>query len=277
MVTGQFRRHILLLTYSVPLSQQFLFRSSLSTTARAAETAPGESSTPAPTNYQLPIDILAQCNQGLRQVNWDDRIALQSTWTAAEKGWQVTSAAPPSVDWRPTRNGIGLFAKVPIASGTVLRVGINGKNLKQFRSKQDIEDFCRADVLGSIQEYKSRLNYVKDYLWGYNPLADKNGFEIPPGLNNDDRFFGMWVPGNGLNHSENPNTVYRTLPGGTDEGIVLVALSDIAVDEECFDDYRRHGSAPAWLEQFARDKRVTLNFAGCNDFVDAVPPAAPTS
>ena len=266
-------RRTILLSSSLPQSQP-QFRSSLSTSALAAE-ATASGGAPKKYQYQLPINILGQCNQeGLRRnVNWDDRIALQATWTASEKGWQVTAAA--AVDWRTSPYGIGLFAKEPIAAGTVLRVGVNGRNLKQFRSTQDIEDFCRAGVSGSNREYQSRLNYVKDYLWGYSPVADENGYEIPPGMKDDDRFFGMWVPGNGLNHSENPNTVYRTLPGGTDEGIVLVALSDIAKDQECLDDYRRHGAAPAWLEQFAREKQVTLNFAGCNDFVNALPPASP--
>jgi len=220
--------------------------------------------------HQYPIAILEECQQ--RHVNWDDRLALQATWTAQEKGWQT------SVDWRDTPFGVGLFANEPIAAGTVLRVGRNGRNLKQFTSTQDIEDFCSAGcdngggnhTTTSTSEYQSRLNYVKDYLWGYSPVADERGYEIPgqeSSFSSEDRFFGMWVPGNGLNHREDPNTVYRTLPGGTAEGIVLVALTDIAQDEELFDDYRRHGSAPGWLKTFAKDKAVTLNFAECNDFV----------
>lgn len=272
--SGMFLRHSpILLLSSLPLPQQQLTSVSATALAAVSESASSSSAGP-PKKYQLPVDILAQCNQGLRQLNWDDRISLQSTWTASEKGWQVAAAV--AVDWRPTPYGIGLFAKEPIPAGTVLRVGINGKNLKQFRSTQDIEDFCTAAASFSNQEYQSRLNYVKDYLWGYSPVADEKGYEIPPGMNDEDRFFGMWVPGNGLNHSENPNTVYRTLPGGTDEGIALVALTDIAKDQECFDDYRRHGTAPSWLEQFAREKQVTLNFAGCNNFVNAAPSTTKT-
>jgi len=209
----------------------------------------------------FPIAIIQQCHQ--KQVNWDDRISLQAMWAAQEKGWQTDSC---SVDWRDTPFGVGLFANEDITAGTVLRIGKNGRNLKQFTCTQDIEDFCKN---GSATEddYRSRLDYVKDYLWGYSTVADDRGYEIPGQSFAKDRFFGMWVPGNGLNHSDTPNTVYRTLPGGTDEGIVLMALQNIVKDEELFDDYRRHGSAPAWLMEFAKEKQVTLNFAECNDFV----------
>jgi len=192
-------------------------------------------------------------------VNWDDRIALQATWTASEKGWQTEA-----VDWRETPFGVGLFAKEDIVAGTVLRIGKNGRNLQQFTCKQDIEDFC-----ASGEDYLARLNYVKDYLWGYSKVADESGY-VMPGKKSDDPenwFFGMWVPGNGLNHSPKPNTVYRTLPGGTEEGIMLLALTDVQEDEELYDDYRRHGSAPKWLKEFAQEKQITLNFAECNNFV----------
>ena len=55
--------------------------------------------------------------------------------------------------------------------------------------------------------------------------------------------------------------------GGTDVGINLVALTNIEAGEELYDDYRRHGSAPKWLLEFAKEYNVTLNFAECNDFV----------
>ncbi|KAL3897095.1 MAG: hypothetical protein SGARI_007001 [Bacillariaceae sp.] len=74
----------------------------------------------------------------------------------------------------------------------------------------------------------------------------------------------MWIPGNGLNHHTEPNTVYRM----SDDGIDLMSLKDIAKDEELYDDYRRHGKAPEWLEHWAKQHKVSLNFAGCNDFVD---------
>lgn len=206
-------------------------------------------------NKEYPIPILEECQQ--KSVNWDDRIALQATWTAKEKGWQTDA-----VDWRDTPFGVGLFAKEDVAAGTVLRIGKNGRNLKQFTCTKDIEDFC-----GNGVDYQPRLGYVKDYLWGYFNVADERGYEIPGNSDPENRFFGMWVPGNGLNHSPSPNTVYRTLPGGTEEGIMLVALTDIQKDQELYDDYRRHGSAPEWLKDFAKEKQVALNFAECNDFV----------
>ena len=188
----------------------------------------------------------------------ENRIALQAKWSNEEKGWQVP------VEWKNTPYGIGLFAAADIAAETTLRVGTNGNNLLQFKSVNEIETFCQQ---GKSEEYHARLNYVSDYLWGYSPInTDSKGYDLsPPG--EDERFYGMWIPGNGLNHKAVPNTVYRTRKGGTDAGIVLVSLCDIAAGDELLDDYRRHGLAPKWLQDFARTKNVSLNFADCNNFV----------
>lgn len=204
----------------------------------------------------FPINIM----DNIKGSDWENRIALQSKWSNREKGWQV------NVEWKTTPIGVGLFCCEDIPAGTILRIGTNGYNLMQFRNVQDIEAFCQEG--NDDKECQARLNYVKDYLWGYSPNnTDEQGYDLSPS-STCDRFFGMWIPGNGLNHSPNPNTVYRTRKGGTEEGIVLVSLCDIAAGEELYDDYRRHGQAPQWLFDFAQSKQVTLNFAGCNDFVD---------
>lgn len=203
-----------------------------------------------------PISVM----EAMSGADWDNRIALQAKWSNEEKGWQV------QVEWKNTPFGIGLFSCQDIPADSILRIGKNGYNLMQFHSEDEIEEFCK---LGENEaEYKERLYYVKDYLWGYSPNnTNRGGYELSERHVND-RFFGMWIPGNGLNHSPNPNTVYRTRQGGTKEGIDLVALSDIKAGDELYDDYRRHGRAPSWLLQFAKEKQVTLNFADCNDFVD---------
>lgn len=151
----------------------------------------------------------------------------------------------------------------------MLRVGKNGLNLLQFRDTTDIEIFCTNGATETDESaYRSRVGYVSDYLYGFDSDADENGYPMP----NDKtsavpRFFGMWIPGNGLNHRLQPNTVYRPAQGGTDEGISLVALTPIKRDDELVDDYRRHGTAPQWTLDFASQHQVTLNFAECNDFV----------
>jgi len=205
----------------------------------------------------------------MSSVDWDDRIGLQRKWPNANKGWKV------EVEWKQTPFGAGVFAAQDIEPETVLRVGQNGMNLMQFRSVDDIEAFCRgAQGSATDTEYRARVGYVSDYLWGFDPNADARGYEVVRQENSRPlapRFFGMWIPGNGLNHRLEPNTVYRPAAGGTDEGINLVALSPIKRGEELFDDYRRHGRAPDWLLAFARDYKVSLNFAECNDFVVAPP------
>ena len=222
------------------------------------------------------------------KLDWNDRIGLQDRYSLEEKGWEI------GVDWRSTPYGAGVFSKEDsvIEAGTILRRGIIGLNLKEFTSIDDIHEFCTTT--GTIEGiethgesgssgllYRAKLGYVKDYLWGFNKEADERGYDtntidkngssssnngssISSDDDNDDkRFFGMWVPGNGLNHNETPNTVYRP----TKDGIDLVALVDIRIDDELFDDYRRHGISSPWLKEFADIHNVTLNFADCNDFV----------
>lgn len=211
-------------------------------------------------------------------LDWSDRIGLQDRYTLEEKGWHV------HVDWRPTPYGAGLFSKQAIAKGTILRTGILGVNLKEFQSIADIDEFCNQqqhqqqenDDENPENVIIARREYVKDYLWGFSRFADEGGYPLDAEADVADasggrRFYGMWIPGNGLNHSPEPNTVYRLSPAGEGNndagGIDLVALTDIAVDDELFDDYRRHGKAPHWLKEFAQLYNVTLNFADCNDFV----------
>lgn len=186
-------------------------------------------------------------------LDWKDRIGLQDRFTLEEKGWKV------NVDWRSTPYGAGLFSKQDIKAGTLLRRGILGINLKEFASTEAIYEFCNS---GDSSEFGARLEYVKDYLWGFSKQTDERGYALSE-EGEEDRFFGMWIPGNGLNHNEVPNTVYRATP----EGIDLVALVDIAADDELFDDYRRHGTSSQWLKEFAIQHNVTLNFADCNEFV----------
>ena len=214
----------------------------------------------------------------VNNIDWDDRIGVQNKWTNKEKGWMV------SVEWKPTPFGTGLFAAQNIESGALLRVGSNGRNILELRSAYDIESFCsvtiyddeknkipdvNSEIFDDRNEYRSRLNYVKDYLWGFNPaLEDEQGYYNSNQANHLDSklFVGMWVPGCGLNHSPEPNTVYRANQvGGTDVGINLIR--NIRKREELFDDYRRYGTAPQWLSIFSEKKGVTLNFADCNDFV----------
>lgn len=201
------------------------------------------------------------------RLDWDDRIGIQDQFTLEEKGWKVP------VDWRSTPYGAGVFSNETIAAGTVLRRGILGVNLQEFTSRADIDNFCRSS--GGTEEErndsprsrkKAKLEYVKDYLWGFGTATDDRGYTVNSkngATSNDDRFFGLWIPGNGLNHNKHPNTVYRATPDGID----LVALVDIRPDDELFDDYRRHGTASDWLKEFATIHNVTLNFADCNDFV----------
>ncbi|KAG1653892.1 hypothetical protein FOA52_013775 [Chlamydomonas sp. UWO 241] len=81
-------------------------------------------------------------------------------------------------------------------------------------------------------------------------------------------WYGLWVPGNGLNHGPEPNVVYRAPPiGGVAVGIDLVAMTDVTAGEQLLDDYRRHGQPPAWAREFAASFGVSMNFSGCNDFV----------
>jgi hypothetical protein len=176
-------------------------------------------------------------------IDWNDRVGLQHLWDNQAKGWQV------NVEWKQTLYGVGLFAKQDIAKDTVLRIGRVGKNLVEFQSADAMLYFCQGN--------KDRVSYVADYFFGFDPKGDANI---------EDMWYGIWIPGNGLNHSPEPNTVYKA-GGIVTEGIDLVALADIKYGDELVDDYRRHGQPPAWARKFSEEFRVSLNFSGCNDFV----------
>jgi hypothetical protein len=208
----------------------------------------------------FPISVM----DAMEGADWTNRLNFQAKWSNKDKGWQV------AVEWKNTPFGVGLFAAQDITDGTIIRIGKNGFNLVQFQGVLDIESFCNEGQ--GDAEHHARLHYVSDYLWGYSyKNTDSRGYDIEPLEDKDsieDRFFGMWIPGNGLNHKPTPNTVYRTRKGGTEDGIVLVALGDITKGDELYDDYRRHGRAPQWLLDFSKAKQVSLNFAECNDFVE---------
>lgn len=238
------------LTRATTVSRLALLR-----TPQSSHTRLFMSSTSSSAN-EYPIKVLNCSHQKKNILDWDDRLGLQQMWSHAEKGWKVAD-----VDWKPTEFGVGLFAETDIAVDTVLRVGVIGRNLIQFRSVADINAFCSQHGKG---DYDKRLHYVKDYLWGFHSVTDERGYITALSDGSTNRFFGMWIPGNGLNHCNTPNTVYRK----TAVGIDLVALTDIKAGDEIYDDYRRHGSAPGFLKEFAAMHNVTLNFADCNDFVD---------
>lgn len=221
------------------------------------------------------IRVLESIQQGKKIIDWNDRMNLQSQWTMAEKGWNV------QVEWKATEYGVGLFAGEDIPAETIMRRGIFGYNLFEVQNVNDIERFCGAgDETSSSSnhdEYKARLRYVSDYLWGFDPNADQRGYPINSSSTMENWFFGFWIPGNALNHNNDPTMVYRSWTTTFEDvkqknaaGINVVALRDITKGEQIFDDYRRHGVAPQWLREFALSKsNMTLNFAECNDFVVA--------
>lgn len=118
----------------------------------------------------LPIDTIESRFTGL---DWSDRIGLQSKWTLEEKGWYV------QVEYRETPFGAGVFAMEDIPANTILRKGILNRNLVEFQTIQDIEEFCQKD--------QKLLDYVADYMWGFDPKQEERGNVSNPS------FFGMWV------------------------------------------------------------------------------------
>jgi SET domain len=192
-------------------------------------------------------------------IDWNNRLQLQSLFQPRQVGWQVP------VEWKHSRHGTGVFSTKNVPRGTLLRVGQVGQNLVSVESVNEIEQFCRGSIQQQDDIYQQRLLYVKDYLWGLYRTTDDWGYPLAD--SKDDRFFGFWIPGNGLNHANTPNTVYKIYDNALPPQIHLVALTDIAPGDELFDDYRRHGPAPDWLKEFAVQHNVTLNFGDCNDFV----------
>lgn len=200
-----------------------------------------------------PINTIAT----MSAVDWDDRIGLQSKWSNPDKGWKI------DVEWRTTEYGAGVFTVQDVPQGTIIRKGTNGLNLLQFHSSEDIHRFVHGGDQVSVH---SRIAYISDYLYGFDPNAAAG----EPADEQLPWFFGVWIPGHGLNHSPDANTVYLTAEGAAAGGlqdIDLVTLKDVPSGTMLTDDYRRHGTAPQWALEFAAANGVSLNFAGCNDFV----------
>lgn len=206
--------------------------------------------------------------------NWGDRFQMQRSWNLSEKGWQV------EVEWKNTEFGLGVFAKQDIAKGTVLRYGRWDKNLIQFKSGGDLTAFCKMQGPFSKEgateaEARGRVGYVSDYLYGFDPNDEVGGADSRPsdetGHHDDtsSMYYGMWVPGNGLNHSEQPNILYICAEGGAEVGIDLTAYTDIKAGEQLMDDYRRFKKPAAWAISWAKELGAeSMNFEGHNDFVD---------
>jgi len=263
-------------------------------------------------------------------IEWDDRLELQRRWSNHDKGWQVDvewKMTPFSGVGLFARQFIPKDTIVRVG-----RIDINLLQFESVKDIEEKFLFRRGvqQTVGSgnvnidDEDYQKRLRYVKDYLWGFCPydvddrgyfkkvvvdnkaevammeekMKEHEGSKSSESSANDDeddrRFFGMWIPGNGLNHSPNPNTVYRPVFEDDDDrrqnliGIDLIALDDIGAGEEMTDDYRRHGLAPKWIvEDFLLPSsnkdggdvdrsgtggtgdaiKMSLNFADCNDFV----------
>lgn len=191
---------------------------------------------------------LANAVMSARSIDWDDRVRLQESWSNAEKGWLL------DVEWQETPFGAGAFAMQDITPGTILRQGIPGVNMMRFQSAAELRAFCQRDP--------SMVSYISDYLYGFDPDGNEGG-----------PWHGIWVPGNGLNHSPKPNTIYRVAAAAAgkeasaDGGINLHAMTSIRAGDELVDDYRRFGRAPAWAIEFAEEHSIPLVFAECNDFV----------
>lgn len=202
--------------------------------------------------------------------DWDDRLAVQAHWTLTEKGWCVP------VEWKMSTFGIGTFvsesSSTVIPKGTLLRVGVVGRNLIQFHSAADIEAFCSSrggnclvDEDGDSDEntnedYQKRLRYVCDYVYSVGTNFDDHD-------PTNDRFIGMWFPGHGINHSRTEScvTFERTKDGSS---ILMKASRDLYAGQEIYWDYSNHGPCPAWLKEYTANKGLsTCNFIDTSDFI----------
>ena len=60
-----------------------------------------------------------------------------------------------------------------------------------------------ADAGGGESAYRARVGYVSDYLYGFNPNSDRDGYAITDesgSADKEQRFFGMWIPGQQKEH-----------------------------------------------------------------------------
>ena len=86
--------------------------------------------------------------------------------------------------------------------------------------------------------------------------------ETPPGNEN---FYGVWIPGCGVNHAEDPNI--SKISNNVNEGINMYAIKDIKAGCELFIDYRVYPEPPEWARNFAKQHKIDMVFRGFNEFV----------
>jgi len=187
----------------------------------------------------------------MQEISWANRLELQNQWTNSEKGWQV------AVEWNQGPYGVGLFAEETISEGTLMRQGVIGRNLVRFQGET-----CLYQFLGCWNDprYPERLDYVADYLYGVDLRND--GKE-------DQWFYGIWLPGHGINHDYDSNIVFHAVWDIDDTliGLNLHASQDIQEGQEILENYHAFGRAPPWLLEFKDRAKIDLNFVDCNSFV----------
>jgi len=192
------------------------------------------------------------------KVDWNDRRSMQSPWTLKQKGWRVNV-----VHGEVPGMGMGAVADQDIATGTVMRVAESGKNLQQFRSREDLEAFIER-IARDTRGGRHALNrYIADYVAGIRCLGVD--------------FHYMLFPGNGINHSASAvraNTLMvPVLSPGAFHGIRVVAIRDMKRGDPLFYDYQIQGDCPLWFQRWVQDNEVESAFPGTNDYV--APLAAP--
>ena len=174
---------------------------------------------------------------------WEDSGEMQESLTLQEKGWCV------QVKWDKqfvgdVCIGVGLYADQDIAAGTILRQNKLGYNLIIFNETTNLPNL----------KHKRTAEYLQKYAHRCPCLVDAGSMAM-----------ALLLPGDSLNHSEEPNTRTRCHKDGSH----LIATRDIKKGEPMSISYRAYGPAPEWFTDMLDDKLGNSEaiFPGTNDYL----------
>jgi len=161
---------------------------------------------------------------------WADGIQMQNAYSLEAKGWKVQIA------WREstiTGAGTGCFVEEDVNKGQLLRVAQTGKNLIRLREESDLP--------------KNMSSITKNYF--SNSCAQIDDFVF------------ILVPGNGFNHSSDPNVEAIV---ADEETLHVLAVKDMKAETELSWNHDTFGEPPQYLKEFAKNEEIELVFSGKN-------------
>ena len=162
-------------------------------------------------------------------------------------------------------DGCGVYATKSIAKGTIMRKSVPGVSAMEFRCKDDLPKLTPSTL-------RAKLSIVPDFSYIYQyfkamtstkhsifslayrklPLQYLKNFAGSPDDHGASGLIYMNIPGSLTNHASDPARV-NSQGQCIDGCYCMVALRDIAADEEIAANYIDQGEPPQWWNEFTEE------------------------